>query len=329
MSTALGLAQFWLLAALGFAALVSLLTPIAQRLVRERLIRLPPALRHRIYLLWSMAPLGLGLAVASLLLVPSALAGLGWVEDHCHAHDHVHLCLLHPPTPSGDALGLTVLGVFGSLVLLHAAGLLGTVRRARRIRRLLQSGVAGEDRNGVVQTRHPNLVALTIGFWRPRVYVSHALLKSLSPAQRTVLLAHEHAHAHRRDGLWGLLAQTLSLLHLPHIRRRILSELHLAAEEACDAEAASQCGDGLRVAETILAVARRMQAGTTAEPLAMPALTGSSVEQRVHALLAPAGPVHISRRKLGTLALLLLIALAAGLEPLHHTVESLLTHWFV
>ncbi len=324
----LGLAQFWLFAALGFAAMISALTAVTRSSLHGRLERLPPALRHRLYLTWSAAPLGLGIVLASLLLLPSAFAALGWVADHCHGHDHLHLCLLHPPAFSTDALGLAVLGLFGILAAAHGAGLLRALSRARRIRRTLQWSATDDNDAEIVHTGYPAPLAVTIGFRRPRIFVSDALLGALCPAQRAIVLAHERAHARRRDGLWGLLARTLSLLHLPLERRRILSELHLAAEEACDAEAAVQCGDRVRVAETIVAVARQMQAGAAGDALIMPALTGGSLERRISALLAPAPPVHWSGPKLAALAIAALFAVAAAIEPLHHATESLLTHCF-
>src|SRR5438094_693631 len=83
-------------------------------------------------------------------------------------------------------------------------------------------------------------LALTAGLSRPEVYISSYLIASLPSDMLEVVVAHERAHVRRRDGMIQFVAHISSLLHFPWARRRLLADLSLACEQACDKRRFSQ-----------------------------------------------------------------------------------------
>src|SRR5262249_50433237 len=59
--------------------------------------------------------------------------------------------------------------------------------------------------------------AFVLGMLKPRVYLSQGLLETLSPDDLRLVLAHEKAHARRRDPLRRFVAAVGLLFHLPGI----------------------------------------------------------------------------------------------------------------
>jgi Zn-dependent protease with chaperone function len=96
------------------------------------------------------------------------------------------------------------------------------------------------------------LNAFTFGLVRPCVYVSRAVWEG---PHREAVLAHEFAHAARRDPLTLFWARAIrrSTLYLP-LGGRLFNELHLEAERACD-EAGARAVGVRRYAEALLAFA--------------------------------------------------------------------------
>lgn len=308
-------------ALLGFCVLVAVVAALAQRTVATRTRALPPAPRARVLLAWAAAPVAIATALVGLTLWPSLGASLGLAVDHCPAHlGHVHLCLHHLPARGPGIVGALALGAFA---LGAGACLLRAVRLAA-----LGSRLAGarsfELPSGAGVVDSPRPFAVTVGWLRPRVVVSTALVERLTPAQLDVVVSHERAHAERRDALAVTAARVLSLAHLPFVRRRILQDLTLACEQACDEVAARACGDRVLVAETIVAAER---AAGAVPPFASPGLAfgGAEVGDRVESLLA--GPAEgATPRHLGWLLLALGAALASAAPHVHHWTETLLDH---
>lgn len=85
---------------------------------------------------------------------------------------------------------------------------------------------------GVIVLDTAGLGAFTFGLLRPQVYLTRAVWEG---PHRAAVLAHELAHARRRDGLWLFLARGIrrSTLYLP-LGGRVYAALHLEAERACD-----------------------------------------------------------------------------------------------
>jgi hypothetical protein len=308
-------------ALIGFGVLVAIAAALAHRAVATRAQALPPSLRARVLLAWAAAPVAIATALVALALWPSLGAALGLNVDHCPAHvGHVHLCLHHLPARGPGIVGAVGFGAFvvvaGSALVqgLRSAALAAGLARARSFE--LPSGV------GVVQSSRA--FALTVGWLRPSVLVSTALVERLTPAQLEIVVAHERAHAERRDALAATAARVLALAHLPFVRRQLLADLALACEQACDEAAARECGDRVLVAETIVAAER---AAGSAHPFASPGLAfgGGEVANRVESLLA--APLEgAAPRRLRWILLAVGAVLATAAPHVHHWTETLLDH---
>jgi Zn-dependent protease with chaperone function len=317
-----GLLELSVIAALGFAAATALACTGLEPLLRPWLRRLAPAPRARMLLGWIAAPAAAGVALTALAIAPSLLSAAGLLADHCAepGHTHAHLCVVHPPPWSGHELPWLLLGI----AMVAGLGTLVTAARAIadgiRIERSLRA--ASEDGRGlparIVSSDVP--LSVTAGLRRPRVFVSSGLLRRLPAPLLDAVVAHERAHVARHDTLYSLLAATLGRLHLPWTRHRLLAELALASEEACDDCAAGAVGSRVLVARAIVAVERLLARGS---PATASAFTGGNVTVRVERLLrdendeltGPPGTVRVA---------LAAAALGLALTPVHHLTETLL-----
>ncbi len=315
----IGILQFGLLAAVGWTAIAAIALACAWPLVRARTQRLPPAVRARALLVVAAAPAAIGALVAVLCFLPGAI---GAMADHClsHASGHAHLCVSHPPAGLG-ALGAAILaGAIAATLAASCFGLAGLLREAARVRHLRRTATPDAARGfDLVESRLP--VAVATGTLRPRVLVSTGLLSSLAPPLVDAVLAHERAHADRRDGLRRLAVAALASAHFPWVRRALESDHALACEQACDEQAGDRVGDRLTVAEAILAVERRL--GSAAELGAL-AFTGGQIQARVEALASPRTPAPRARIGLACLGTLALLAVSAPV--LHDLTEHVVTH---
>lgn len=303
------------------ALLIALLFPVMTRWIRG----LPPATRAAFLLTFACAPALGGLALLILTLSPSLSHLLGLGTDHCQVHGHhAHFCLVHAPLLAGTDLERLILCAFGIVILFLGATVAIRFKRLQCVlRALLTARVRESTRNPYRVVDSPTAFALTAGLVRPEIYLSTRLLSQLSPAQLKVVLDHERTHCRRRDALRMFIAEFLSRLHLPPVRRRLLADLHLASEQACDEQAALSVRDRLRVAETILRVVRLSAGGRRSSDILLPTVTGSDVQARVYALLRPA-PTPSGRPRLAALLGISLLC-AFGFvhaEGLHHAVES-------
>jgi len=267
-----------------------------------------PAVVPSVLLLCVLAPGLLGLAVPAV--------------DHCAQHpDHPHLCLVHPSAVLPLPGAVAAVAAFGLAMGVAGRGLAS----ARRVVGPLRALAAASTRiaPGVARVEDERPFAFTFGSCRPRTLVSSGLLRGLDPEQAEVVLAHEAAHARRRDPLRALLAHVGSAAVPPRTRRELLAEHALCAEQSCDEWAARRCGDRLAVARTILHVERLCGATERAALAGSPAagIAGASLEARVRALAqAPVPRLRVPRG--WWLALPVGLALAA--RPLHHEIEHLL-----
>ena len=318
MTRWLGFAELAALAALAFAAATSLASAALLPALRRALARRHPAAAARGWLLAAVAPSALPPLALALCLLPGLLG-----PDHCRLHtEHAHLCLRHPAAAQGFAAAALLALAAGGSALALLAGALRLAHAQRTVRGLARrTGARLAPDVSVLASDAP--LSLTLGALRPRIVVSEGLLAALEPRAVEAVLAHERAHARRRDALRGLLARALSWPHLPAVRRALLAELALATERACDEAAAARSGDRLLVAETILAVEKG--AGGRAHAGALAAAFGASaVPPRIESLLAEPAPLPRASRSWlfagASAATLLPLA-----EPLHHATEHLLS----
>jgi len=307
--------------ALAASALASVVAALAVPRLLRRWRSLPPARRARRLLAVGAAPVALPALVVALCWLPSLVDAAGVAADHCRTHaGHPHLCLVHRPALRGGWLAAAAVPA-GLAFALPAAAALRGARRARGLRRALELAARGEVRGAArIASREP--LSCAVGLLRPRIFVSGALAASLPEAQLDVVLAHERAHARRRDPLRLWAAAALSALHGPGTRRAILAELRLACEQACDERAARDVGDPLRVAETLLATGR-LWSGTRPAAAAC-GFGGGSLEARVQRLLDAPAPERPARLRVVAVAAVLLASALLLADPLHHAVEHVL-----
>ncbi len=267
--------------------------------------------RARIWLLFSFLPL-----FASVLVVVGAFGPwMGLTPDHCATHfeEHVHLCFGHQARSASLFLILPASALATRIAqrILRAAE---RVLRARRVRGELlavQTATVGDVH--VLPLGEAN--AFVLGYWSPTLFVSRALLEG--PASEVeAVLAHERAHADRRDPLRRLVAFLALAFHLPGIADALERRIGVAQEMAADAHAAGQLGDPVRVAEALLTVAR----GQTAHR------GHGAIPERIIELLNETpqyGGPPLRALFAGVAFAFMTVALGAG--AVHHLLESALS----
>lgn len=277
-------------------------------LLRPELFRLHPAHGSILLLLLWSSPLILSL-ITTILLMP-AFDGL-LIGPHCHGD-----CVPHVPTSNAGALAWSGVG----LAVLAAAGLswhfVAGLRRGVRMRS--QFDVLSTRQQGYRLLDAAEPAVFTLGWWRPRVYVSKGLLGDCSSEELAIILAHEQAHRRRRDNLRLLLGHVFCLVLPGAWRKAIVHDLHLLCEQSCDFSAAERFGS-LTVAQTLVQIGRVLRRSLA--PQQGLAFDGSDLGCRVHALL------RLDSRRLlrfwhiaGLLTVACLLVLLA-VEPLHHGAE--------
>jgi len=185
--------------------------------------------------------------------------------------------------------------------------------------------------------------AFTAGMLAPRVYVAEALAERLTSEELTAILAHERAHARRRDPLRLSLLRALActLFWIPALRK-------LAADVADEAEVladdAAAAGRPLVLAAAILSVARWPEA--TARPrLGVGFHRSDLLDRRIRRLAGEETPVrsHVTRRSIASAAAALALVWSSGVLMVHpmpahspaaherhcdHRDDSVLSHLF-
>ncbi|GAB7102100.1 M48 family metalloprotease [Streptomyces phaeofaciens JCM 4814] len=296
--------------------LVPLILPfLAPTLARRTLDRLAPAtalwvLTASVLALAGACVAALGAMVLTGLLKLPALATLGE--------------LVHPLRAPSDYLVVPA-AVAATGVLTLSVWTLG--RSAFVQARAFRTARTQADRRPaagdlcVVDSPHPDAYALP---GRPhRIVVTTAMLRSLGPAEREALFAHERAH--NRAGHHYFLAAAEIAAHCHPALRPTRDTIRLAAERAADEAAAEVTGDRRLIA---IAIARAALAGHTSPPVRpdfAPAATTGPVPQRVTALLAPSSGRSRARRRTAFLlvacTVLSVAAGTVGVVDFHHEVE--------
>lgn len=327
MTPLLHTAQLFLLAGVLFLAVGSIATSVLVRAVGSRLTCWEPRARHRAIVLLAALPLVLATALLFAASLPSLIALVLPGRDHCVVHDdgHAHLCFVHLP-PSGIHAGLLVALLALVLVpVVRGAVTTWRVRGAERIVAVLAATGEHHVDLGVtiLESAHP--LCFTAGLLRPRVLLSRGLFDTLTSEERSVVLAHEHAHVRRRDALTASVVDMLGVLQTRHIRRWLVRELSVAAEQACDEEAAASVRDRVAVAATILCVERMTRDAklSALDPVTV-AFGACAVQRRVESLLGdPLLPRSL--RRVGVIVGAVVFAVLVLANEVHHVTESVLS----
>lgn len=117
----------------------------------------------------------------------------------------------------------------------------------QRYRRLLRGATLLAERHvrwPVWRAARADVGPALIGAWRPRIVLPADFEGRYDAHERTLILAHEAAHAHRRDGYWALCAQVLASVFWFHpLMWWALRVFRHDQELACDAVVLRQHGE--------------------------------------------------------------------------------------
>ncbi len=325
MTPVLHSALLFVLAALVFLALGSVIATALVRALKTRITATHPRVRHTLLVALAALPWLLATALVFCAALPSVLALFVPGLDHCSHHDdgHAHLCFTHLPKGTVNIVVLiAVVFVIGYAVARLLFALAGFIRSRRIITALARTARKTSSDSFLLETNQ--VICFAGGLLRPRVFLSRGLLDTLTEAERAIVLAHERAHVRRRDALVGSLVRALSVAHLLSVARWLVREVELAAEQACDEEAALLVNDRLAVASAILTVERAAQSGAFRDLGDMAVAFGErAVARRVEALLAEPNATTSLRRSALVFAAIAAMLLGASGE-LHHLTESVL-----
>jgi Zn-dependent protease with chaperone function len=234
------------LIALKLVGLFLLLTTVASWIAaagypvfRRQLERLASGRRSVLRILYAAMPVIASTLVLLLMMKP----GLGGfiVPEHCHGNS----CGTHSPLLGGGTLASAVFAAFGALggMMLLAALVWITRRALGRLRMVDRLTRFADRRGGYRVLDNPGFVACCVGLLRPQVLVSQGVIDALPEDELQAVMAHEQAHAHRRDNLRGLVVYGVTLAWPGSQRQRLRQDLAADAEQACDAYAATVTRD--------------------------------------------------------------------------------------
>lgn len=192
---------------------------------------------------------------------------------------------------SWRGLALAIYGLVACALLLRLV--FGTLRARRLVRQSVLT--AGRLTNAGCAS------PVTVGWLRPIVILPHGW-RDWSPAKLDAVLAHEHAHARRRDPLvqWlALLNRALFWFHpASWWAARRLTE---SAEQACDEAVLARGHDPQDYSEYLLDMARAVGRGAHAN-LAGAFMPGTFLPQRIRRLVDDVRPYRLSRTRLACAA---------------------------
>jgi Zn-dependent protease with chaperone function len=307
LSAAGTFALIWMLLWALFTFALGLVYPGLRRLI----FAIHPAHGSVFALLFWTAPVLLSLLATLLLLFPLTEGIL--ISSHCHG-----VCENHVPG-LGGALPALAGVLLAAILLLGLSGnfVLHLLKGRQMLKRFEFMSV---DKAGfrLLDTLEP--VVFTLGWLRPRVFISRGLLAACSAQQLAVILVHEQAHRQRKDNLRLLLGRIFSMALPGSWRASAQHDLHLLAEQSCDYAAARKFG-AFSVAETIVHVGRTLKLSPGSLPAV--AFAGSDLESRVMALLDSNQRQALRWWHGLCIVMMVMLAIAVSLEPLHHGVE-----WF-
>jgi Zn-dependent protease with chaperone function len=322
MTSQLGALQLALVTFVLFTIATSAVTSVIARRVTGGLTQVPPSVAA-VRLRWLLAmPMSVGALLTLVAFLPSVAASIANVDHHCASHaGHPHLCIVHMPGGGGSATGWLVVAAAFMVVMARVVPVITELRRSSH---LVAAFLLPAAPRGAVTVPSSEPLCATVGVWAPKVVISDGFADAVGPEALTAAVAHEEAHASRRDTLWRI-AMRLAAVPLPSsVTVRLLSALDLATERACDEEAAVAVGDRLVVADAILRAQRlglRRWSGIAA------GFGPTHWAARVDALLAPAAGAPTGVRRWDVIAGVAAVIAVAAAGPVHHAAETAL--WLV
>lgn len=153
--------------------------------------------------------------------------------------------------------------------------------------------------------------AFTLGLFRPRVYISDALIRELDGGELEAVVFHELNHAEKRDPLkLFVLSFIRDMFFFIPLGSYLAKLFHGAKELAADERAARETGKPYDLANALVKM-MRMKRGSI--PAGVPALENSSLaEKRIKELLEPGGAGGAGKPPGLAIATLLIVLTLAG-----------------
>ncbi len=294
------------LCALVLWLLFGALTALIYRLLRPRLRNIDPAQASHFLLAWLALPPFAACLTCYVLYSPDLAQWL--VAGHCHFDN----CRQHGPQselaviPAALLMGWTLFSLGRCLMRQWLPG-------RRLCEQLCRAGDITEE---FVSIDSPVPAAFTLGWLKPKIFISAGMQTACSSREIDCILHHEKAHRVRHDNIRLLLAR-LFTAPLPRCWPYLaLDDLELSCEKACDLSAAATLSRE-SVASALIRVARIQQA---ASPAASLAFVGSKTEQRVLALLDEPQLPMASELVFFTVSVTLVLTLTV-INPLHRAIE--------
>jgi beta-lactamase regulating signal transducer with metallopeptidase domain len=284
------------------------LQALIYRLLQPSLLSIDPAQASKCLLVWLALPPAAALLASYVLYSPDLAQW--FVAGHCHTSQ----CQSHGPQSSLAVLPAALLAAWT----LYSV-VLCLYRQWLPARHLCdQLTMMGVDQGGYITLEDNQPMAFTLGWLKPRIFVSRGLQNACSATEIDCILQHEAAHRERRDNL-RLLAGRLLTAPLPQRWTHCaLDDLKLCCEQACDSRAANLLSRE-SVAAALIKVTRLQQ---RVPPVGSLAFSGNHTRQRILALLdAPQTP--LANGKLFAAATVTLLIILALIDPLHRAVELL------
>ena len=294
------------LCALGLWLLFGALATLIYRLLQPGILAIDPSQASLFLLAWLALPSFTALLTCYVLYSPDIAQWL--VVGHCH----VNTCSQHGPQSTLAIIPTTFL----LLWTLHGIGrkLRGQWLPTRRLYK--QLCLIGNGNGDFVSLGSTQPIAFTLGWLKPRIFISAGMQAACSAQDLECILRHESAHRQRRDNLRLFIARLLAAPLPESWSLRAWCDLKLCCEMACDLHAARRTSRE-SVAAALLRVARVQQENTPSGALAF---AGNATEQRVMALIAQPQPPMAGELVFATVAVTLLIVLAL-INPLHRAIE--------
>lgn len=252
--------------------------------------------------------------------------------------DHVlNLCLMALHSLFAPVHGLFHILLGAGLTYAIGSRLRATIRSGRTLRALeavtpvadespfaLASKRAGVNLQSIRVVPGLPLPAFTAGWVRPRIFITADLARLLTLDELTAVIAHEGAHAARRDPLRLSLLRFLAdtLFYIPALRR-LADDMADETEIAADDIAASGATTSVILASAIIRLAEwadRHLPNSHAMPTgAVGFYRASLLERRVRRLIGEDSAVntHVTRRSLGGAAAVLTLVWISGLIMAH------------
>tara|TARA_R110002110_G_scaffold147129_2_gene337533 strand:+ start:238300 stop:239307 length:1008 start_codon:yes stop_codon:yes gene_type:complete len=287
-----------------------------------------PAQQSNIFFFWSILPVLGPVFILLIALLPSLLEILGISSDHClgHPEGHLHFCLIHLQAPVNS---LFIWGpgiIYLATLLIMLSHLCVDFCEILRFKRKINNFHPKRIDTDLFLLNTTTPLALCCGIRKQQIFLSTGLTDKLNKDEYKIVIKHERAHIKRKDALKKLLARSFSLTHLPSIRRKLLSSLILANEQACDNASILQHQDKTKAAELLVKIEKLYQGhffSQSALSSGVMSKESSFLAERVHNLLDEKNsPVQVLPL---ILCVMTVISLPLGHDLIHDSLEHVMS----